>query len=80
MVEYEYRVDEGRLVHVDMSKRTITVEDINHRRWEYRLSEDIELSEDWIINHLDKMVKIFYKHEAGKYETGPWIVLKIEEV
>jgi len=80
MVEYEYRVDEGRLVHVDMSKRTITVEDRWGYKWTYRLSEDIELSEDWIINHLDKTVKIFYKYEAGKYRTGPCIVLKIEEI
>jgi len=80
MVEYEYSVAEGRLVHVDMNKRTIIVQDEEGQEWEYILSEKVELSEDWIIDHLGEMVKIIYKYEAGKYETGPWIVLKIEEV
>jgi len=72
----KYGVAKERLVYVDLDERKITTEDEEGREWEYKLSEDIELSEEWVLNHLGEEITIYYKQERA---GGPLIIVKIEE-
>ena len=71
----KYGVATEKLVLVDLDKRTITTQDEEGREWEYELSEDIELDEKWIVDHLGEEITITYKETEEAY-----IVLRIKEL
>ena len=70
----KYGVTYGTLVYVDLDKRIIVVHDAYGVEWKYKLPENVELNEEWIIEHLSEGIKVIYKEEEDMR-----IAMRIEE-